>query len=211
MTKNNIDTIVDTVVSRIQEVMDQTFEVEASGRHIHLNRRTIDYLFGEGYQLRPSKYLSQPGEFASEERVSIEGPKGTIHNVIILGPERENCQVEVSLTDARSLGINAPVKLSGNIENTPGIILMNGSKSFVLDRGVIVAKRHIHVKNTDAERLGVKDGEGVSVEVFSERPLIFDDVIVRISPKFETSMHIDYDEANACGYKKGIRGRIVKR
>ena len=211
MTKNNIDMIVDTVVSRIYEVMDQTFEIEASGRHIHLNREAIDSLFGEGYQLHPSKYLSQPGEFASEERVSIKGPKGIIHNVIILGPERKNCQVEVSLTDARSLGVNAPVQLSGNIENTPGIIMMNGSKSFVLDRGVIVAKRHLHVKDIDAERLGVEDQERVSVQVFSERPLIFDDVIVRISPKFETYMHIDYDEANACGHRKGVRGCIVKR
>lgn len=211
MTKNNIDMIVDTVVSRIYEVMDQTFEVEASGRHIHLNREAIDSLFGEGYQLHPSKYLSQPGEFASEERVSIKGPKGTIHNVIILGPERKNCQVEVSLTDARLLGVNAPVQLSGNIENTPGIILMNGSKSFALDRGVIVAKCHLHVKDIDAERLGVRDQERISVQVFSERPLIFDDVIVRVSPKFETYMHIDYDEANACGHKKGVRGRIVKR
>ncbi len=211
MTKNNIDTIVDTVISRIHEVMGQTFEIEASGRHIHLNREAIDSLFGEGYQLHPSKYLSQPGEFASKKRVSIKGPKGTINDVVILGPERKDCQVEVSLTDARSLGVNAPVQLSGNIENTPGIIVMNGPKSFVLDKGVIVAKRHLHVKYIDAEILGVEDQERVSVQVFSARPLIFDDVIVRVSPKFETSMHIDYDEANACGYKKGVRGRIVKR
>lgn len=211
MTKSSIDSIVDTVISRIHEVMNQTFEIEASGRHIHLNREAIDALFGKGYQLQPQKYLSQPGEFASEERVSIKGPKGTIHNVIILGPERRNCQVEVSLTDARLLGVKAPVQLSGNIDNTPGIIMMNGAMSFVLDRGVIVAKRHIHVKDTDAERLGVKDQERVSVQVFSERPLIFDDVIVRVSPKFETFMHIDYDEANACGHKRGVRGRILKR
>lgn len=211
MTDYSIDTIVDTVVSRIQEVMVQSFEIEASGRHIHLNREAIDTLFGEGYQLHPTKYLSQPGEFASEERVSIEGPKGTIHDVIILGPERKNCQVEVSLTDARSLGVKAPVQLSGNIENTPGIIVRNGSNSIVLDRGVIVAKRHIHVKDTDAEKLGVKDQERVSVQVFSKRPLIFEDVMVRISPKFETYMHIDYDEANACGHSKGVRGCIVKR
>lgn len=211
MTKNNIDTIVDTVVSHIQEIMDQTFEIEASGRHVHLNKEAIDSLFGEVYQLHPSKYLSQTGEFASEERVSIKGPKGTINDVVILGPERKDCQVEVSLTDARSLGVNAPIQLSGNIENTPGIIVMNGSKSIVLDRGVIVAKRHIHVKDTDTKRLGVKDQEVVSVQVFSERPLKFDDVIVRVSSKFETYMHIDYDEANACGYKKGVRGRIVKR
>lgn len=208
---NDIDTIVDIVVSRIQEVMDQTFEIEASGRHIHLNREAIDCLFGEGYQLHPSKYLSQPGEFASEERVSIQGPKGTIHDVIILGPERKDCQVEVSLTDARFLGVKASVQLSGNIENTPGIIMMNGSKSLVLDKGVIVAKRHIHVKDTDSEKLGVKDQERVSVQVFSERPLIFEDVIVRVNHKFETCMHIDYDEANACGHKRGVRGRIVKR
>lgn len=211
MTKSNIDTIVDTVVSRIQEVMDQTFEIEASGRHIHLNREAIDFLFGEGYQLQPAKYLSQTGEFASKERVTIEGPKGTIHDVIILGPERTNCQVEVSLTDARMLGVKAPVRVSGNIENTPGIIVINESKSLVLDRGVIVAKRHIHVKDTDAEKLGVKDQESISIKVFSDRPLIFEDVIVRISHKFETYMHIDYDEANACGHKRGVRGRIVKR
>ncbi len=211
MTKNNIDTIVDTVVSHIQEIMDKTFEIEASGRHVHLNREAIDSLFGEGYQLHPSKYLSQPGEFSSKERVSIRGPKGIINDVVILGPERKDCQVEVSLTDARLLGVDAPVKLSGNIENTPGIIVINGSKSIVLDRGVIVAKRHIHVKDTDAQRLGVKNQESVSVKVFSERPLKFDDVIVRVSSKFETNMHIDYDEANACGHSKGVRGCIVKR
>lgn len=211
LTKGNIDIIVDTVVSKIEEVMAQSFEIEASGRHIHLNQEAINALFGEGYELQPSKYLSQTGEFASKERVGLKGPKGGIDNVIILGPARKDCQVEVSLTDARSLGVNAPVHLSGNIENTPGITITNGSKSYVLDKGVIVAKRHIHVKDTDAERLGVRDQEKVSVKVFSERPLIFDDVIVRISPKFETYMHIDYDEANACGHKKGVRGCIVKR
>lgn len=211
MTKNDIDIIVDTVVSRIQKIVDQTFEIEASGRHIHLNRQAIDSLFGQGYKLRPAKNLSQTGQFASKERVSIKGPKGIIDNVIILGPERKDCQVEISLTDARSLGVSAPIRLSGNIEDTPGITLINGSNSFTLNQGVIVAKCHIHVKDTDSERLGVKDQERVSVQVFSERPLIFDDVIVRVSPKFETYMHIDYDEANACGHKKGIRGCIVKR
>lgn len=211
MTTNNIDIIVDKVVSRVQKIVDQTFEIEASGRHIHLDREAIDHLFGEGYKLHPAKYLSQTGEFAAKERVSIKGPRATIENVIILGPERRDCQVEVSLTDARTLGVDAPIRLSGNIEDTPGITVINGSKSFTLDRGVIVAKRHIHVKDTEAERLGVKDQERVSVQVFSERPLIFDDVIVRISPKFETYMHIDYDEANACGHKRGVRGRILKR
>ena len=211
MTSNNIDIIVGTVVSRIQEIMDRTFEIEASGRHIHLNRKAIDSLFGEGYELCPMKYLSQTGEFAAQERVSLKGPKGTIDNVIILGPAREECQIEISLTDARSLGIDAPIRLSGKIDGTPGITVINDSKSYILEKGVIVAKRHIHVKDTDAERLGVKDQDKVSVQVFSERPLKFDDVIVRVSPNFETYMHIDYDEANACGHERGVRGLIVKR
>ncbi len=205
-----IDELVSEVARKVQENMQQTFEIEASGRHVHLSREHIDHLFGEGYQLSAEKYLSQPGQFAARERVTILGPKGALHNAVILGPARGDSQVEVSFTDALVLGAKVPLRLSGQIEGTPGVVLINGSKSVHLEKGLIVAKRHIHVNSRDAEKLNVTDQEVVKVKVMSQRPLIFDDVVVRINPKFETFMHIDYDEANACGFKKGTRGRIIK-
>lgn len=205
-----LDELVTEVAKRVQASMTQSFEIEASGRHVHLSQEHIDILFGKDYKLNPTKFLSQPGQFAARERVTIVGKKGTLHNVIILGPARPNSQVEVSLTDALTLGEKVPVRLSGDIAGTPGIMIMNGSKSVILSEGLIVAKRHIHVNDKDAERLNVKDKEIVKVKTCSQRPLIFDDVVVRISPKFETFMHIDYDEANACGFTKGTQGIIVK-
>ena len=187
------DDLVTEVARKVKENMQQTFEIEASGRHVHLSQEHIDALFGEGYKLSAEKYLSQPGQFAARERVAIVGPKGVLHNAVILGPARKDSQVEVSFTDALTLGAKIPLRLSGNIAGTPGIMLMNGSKSVQLDKGLIVAQRHIHVNSRDAEKLNVTDQEVVKVKVMSERPLIFDDVVVRISPKFETFMHIDYD------------------
>lgn len=205
-----LDELVSEVAKRVQASLAPSFEIEASGRHVHLSQEHIDCLFGEGYQLNPTKYLSQPGQFAARERVTLVGKNGTLHNVIILGPARSQSQVEISLTDARSIGEKVPLRLSGDIAGTPGIMIMNGSKSVVLSEGLIIAKRHIHVNDKDAERLNVSDREVVKVRTCSERPLIFDDVVVRISPKFETFMHIDYDEANACGFTKGTQGIIVK-
>lgn len=202
--------LIDKVAERVNSELSNTFEIEASGRHIHLSQEALDVLFGEGYKLTPMKYLSQPGQFASQERVTIVGPKGVLHNVSILGPVRKETQVEISFTDARPLGVRAPLKLSGDIDGSPGIVLMNGSRTYSINEGVIVAKRHIHVNDKDAEQLGVVDQEVVKVKVLSGRPLIFDDVVVRISPKFRTFMHIDYDEANACGFTKGTRGKIIR-
>ena len=205
-----LDELVSEVAKRVQASLTQSFEIEASGRHVHLCQEHIDMLFGPGYKLNPTKYLSQPGQFAARERVTLVGKKGTLHNVIILGPPRNKSQVEISLTDALALGEKVPVRLSGDTDGTPGIMIMNGSKSVLLPEGLIVAKRHIHVNDKDADRLNVKDKQVVKVKTCSARPLIFDDVVVRISPKFATFMHIDYDEANACGFTKGTQGIIVK-
>lgn len=206
----SFENLIDKVIDRIQNELDGSFEVEASGRHVHLSRKELDALFGTGYELTKAKDLSQPGQYASKERLTVVGPKGAYHNVVILGPVRKESQVEVSLTDCLQLGVKAPIRESGDIEGTPGIVLVNGDKSVSLDKGLIVAKRHVHMTPEDAEKLGVKNHDIVKVKVEGARPLIFDDVVIRVSPKFATYMHIDYDEANACGFSKGIRGRIIK-
>ncbi|MGL4737547.1 MAG: ethanolamine utilization phosphate acetyltransferase EutD [Cellulosilyticaceae bacterium] len=203
-----VDRIVDEVVKELQQKV--FIEVEASGRHVHLSRSAIDTLFGHGYELTPIKELSQPGQFACKERVTVTGPKGSLNNVVVLGPSRKETQVEVSLTDALVLGVRSPVRQSGDIKGTPGVTISNGSASVALDEGLIVAKRHIHMTVEDANRLGVVDGETVKVKIFGERPLIFDDMVVRVSRDFRTFIHIDYDEANACGYTKGTWGMILK-
>jgi len=206
----SFENLIDKVIDRIQNELDSSFEVEASGRHVHLSRKELDALFGTGYELTKAKDLSQPGQYASKERLTVVGPKGAYHNVVILGPVRKESQVEVSLTDCLQLGVKAPIRESGDIEGTPGIVLVNGDKSVSLDKGLIVAKRHVHMTPEDAEKIGVKNHDIVKVKVEGARPLIFDDVVIRVSPKFATYMHIDYDEANACGFSKGIRGRIIK-
>lgn len=190
---------------------ESLIEIEASGRHAHLSREAIDYLFGKDYQLNSLKELSQPGQYASEERITIQGPKGKIDNVIVLGPERNASQVEVSQTDAVVLGEKVPVRESGDIEGTPGITLIYKDRKLQLDKGLIVAKRHVHVSQVDAAQLNVKQNEIVQVKVFGDRSLIFDEVVIRVSPDFRTAMHIDFDEANACGFKKGMLGKIIKK
>ena len=207
----SFENLIDKVIDRIQNELDSSFEVEASGRHVHLSRKELDALFGTGYELTKAKDLSQPGQYASKERLTVVGPKGAFHNVVILGPVRKESQVEVSLTDCLQLGVKAPIRESGDIEGTPGIVLVNGDKSVSLEKGLIVAKRHVHMTPEDAEKIGVKNHDIVKVKVEGARPLIFDDVVIRVSPKFATYMHIDYDEANACGFKKGTRGRIIKK
>ncbi|EGO5116674.1 phosphate propanoyltransferase [Enterococcus faecalis] len=207
---DSMNEIVEEVVKRIQQQQQNTFEVEASGRHVHLSRQEIDALFGPGYQLTKVKDLSQPGQFVCKERITVAGPKGLFQNVVILGPERSESQVEVSMTDTRILGINAPVRESGKTEGTPGVTLMNRSAVVTLSHGLIVAKRHIHMTPEDALKNKVSNSQIVQVKVEGTRPLIFDDVVVRISPRFATYMHIDYDEANACGLTKGARGYILK-
>ena len=208
MSNISLDYIIDEVVKRIKNQM--LIEVEASGRHIHLSDEHLQILFGPGYTLTKVKDLSQPGQYACKERVTITGPKGSIKNVVVLGPTRKETQIEVSLTDALSLGIKTPVRESGHIEDTPGLTVSTERGSITLNKGLITAKRHIHITPEDAERFGVKDKENVKVEVLGERPLIFEDTVIRVSPNFRTYMHIDYDEANACGFTKGTMCRIVK-
>ena len=203
-----IERIANEIVNELKEKL--FIPVEASGRHIHLSRADADSLFGEGYQFTKVKDLSQPGQYACKERVTVTGPKGSIHNVIVVGPERKQSQMEVSLTDALALGIKAPVRQSGDTKGSPGITVTNGSRSVTLAEGIIVAKRHIHMTPEDAQKFNVKDGEIVKVKVSGSRPVIFEDTVVRVSKDFRTYMHIDYDEANACGYNKDSWGIIVK-
>lgn len=192
----------------VQALMQRLFiELEASGRHVHLTREAAFTLFGHG--LTEKRPLSQPGQFVCNERVSLVTPRGRFENVAVLGPERKECQVELSLTDCVALGVKAPVRLSGHTDGTPGITLESGNARLQLSTGVIVAQRHIHMTPQDAAQRGVTDGQTVRLRVFTARPLTFDDVIVRVSPDFRTFAHLDYDEANACGFVKGDLGMLV--
>ena len=201
--------VLDAAALAEQVVARLTVEIEASGRHVHLSRAHVEALFGAGYHLNRVKDLSQPGQFACAERVTLEGPRGSIPNVVILGPERPESQVEISLTDGVALGITPPVRLSGDIAGTPGVTLRHGDRVLRLERGLIAAKRHLHMTPEDAARFGVADRQTVRLRCFTARPLVLEDVEVRVSPKFATVAHIDYDEANACGFQKGGRGLIL--
>ena len=182
-------------------------ELEASGRHVHVTHRQAEILFGHG--LTPKRPLSQPGLYLSNERVTVIGPKGEFRNVAVLGPERPEAQVEVSLTDSRSFGLTPPIKLSGDIAGSPGATLVGPCGRVTLDKGVIVARRHIHMTPESAAHFGVKDKQVVRLQTYTARPLVFDDVVVRVSDQFDTFVHLDYDEANACGFQPGDLGRIL--
>ena len=187
------------------------FLVEVSARHVHLNRKAVEILFGKDYSLTVRKNLSQTGQYVCNERILVVGPKGEIKNVSVLGPEREKTQVEISKTDARSMGILAPVKESGDLKGSPGCRLVGPKGELELEEGVIVAKRHIHANFEDAKELGVKDGEIVFVDIPSkDRSLIFKDVVVRVSEDFVLAMHIDTDEANAADLAPEVMGKILK-
>ena len=203
-----VEAVVEAVVRELKDRM--MVEVEASGRHVHLCREDVERLFGRGYRLTKVRDLSQPGQYVCKERVSLTGPKGTIHNVVIQGPERKETQAEISMTDSLVLGIRPPVRLSGDIAGTPGITITNGDRQIVTDKGVIIAKRHMHITPEDAARLHVKDKEALKIKVYGSRPVIFEDTIARVSSEFQTYVHIDYDEANACGFEKGTFCRIVR-
>ena len=191
-----------------RQVMKRLFvELEASGRHVHVTKEQALALFG--HPLTPKRELSQPGQYLSNERVTVIGPKGRFDNVAVLGPERSAGQVELSMTDTRTLGITAPVRLSGDIKDTPGAILQGAQGTVALKEGVIVARRHIHITPEDAQQMGVTDKQVVNLQTYTHRPLTFGDVVVRVSPDFETYVHLDYDEANACGFQNGDLGRIL--
>jgi propanediol utilization protein len=199
-----------SVAQRVLKLLNgPVVPIEASGRHIHLSREAVDKLFGAGYKLTKAAELSQPGQFACAERLRAKGPKGELGSVVVLGPERGETQMEISATDALTLGVRAALRLSGDTRETPGIKLVGPAGEIELEHGVIVAERHIHMATQDAARWGFVDGQTVSLRVFGERGVIFCGVPLRVSPDFATAMHIDYDEANACGFQKGMPGFIV--
>ncbi len=185
--------------------------VEISARHVHVTEETLHVLFGADHELTVKKELSQPGQFASNERVDVVGPKRTLANVSILGPCRKADQVELSATDARSIGIVAPIRESGDLEGTPGCKLVGPCGEVELENGVIVAKRHIHLDPASAEELGVEDKQIVSAKIDTpERSLIFGDVVIRVSDKFCPAMHVDTDEGNAAGIAGSAFCEILK-
>ena len=191
--------------------MDNKVLVETSARHVHLSQQDLETLFGEGYQLTNKKDLSQPGQFACTERVDVVGAKQTLAGVTILGPVRGKSQVELSLTDARSIGVDAPIRESGDIAGSGACRLVGPKGEVALEEGVIAAKRHIHMTPADAEAFGVKDKDVVSVRVESAgRSLVFGDTVVRVSPKFALAMHIDTDESNAGAVAPGTMGEVIK-
>ena len=188
-----------------------TYLVEISARHIHVSEEHLEILFGKGYKLTPKKDLSQPGQFACEERVDVIGPKKELKGVSILGPCRPATQVEISLTDARSIGVTAPIRESGDVADSGACKLVGPCGEVELTEGVIAAKRHVHMTPEDAENFGVTDGEIVSVKLNTEgRSTTFGDVVIRVSPKYALAMHIDTDEANAAAVPGKCQGEIVK-
>lgn len=196
-----MNSVIDVVLNKI------FIEMEASGRHVHVTQEQAQKLFGHG--LTPDRPLSQPGQWVAKERVTVVGPKGEFRNVAVLGPERKAAQVEISLTDGRILGIAPPVRPSGDVKNSPGALLKGSAGEVRLSEGVVAAQRHIHITPEDADRFGVEDKQIVRLQTYTERPLIFEDVLVRVSKDFATRVHLDFDEANACGYKTGDLGRIL--
>lgn len=184
--------------------------VETSARHVHVTRETLEVLFGKGHELTPKKDLSQPGQFACEERVKVVGPKRELAGVSILGPVRNADQVELSATDARSIGISAPIRESGDVAGSAGCRLVGPCGEVEIAEGVIVAKRHIHMTPEDAANFDLSDNQVVSVKINSDgRSLVFGDVVVRVSEKFKLAMHIDTDESNAAAVTNGCMGEIL--
>ena len=191
--------------------MEKKVLVETSARHVHLTEEQIEVLFGKGAKLTHKKDLSQPGQFACEERVTVVGPKRPIERVILLGPARKAGQVEVSFTDARTLGIDAPVRESGDVAGTPGCKLVGPCGELDLEEGVIVAKRHVHLDPATAEQFGVKDKQIVSLRIDTGlgRTTVFGDLVVRVNPNFAPAVHLDTDESNAaCAFGK-CYGEII--
>ena len=201
MDTQQIQQLVDAVAGRL------FVELEASGRHVHVTKEQALTLFG--HPLTPERPLSQPGQYLARERVTVVGPKGEFANVAVLGPERKAGQVEVSLTDARHLGLEVPVRLSGDVKGSPGALLRGEKGCVTLTEGVIAAQRHIHLTPADAEKFRVKDKQTVKLQTYTARPVILEDVAVRVSPEFASYVHLDYDEANGCGFRKGDLGRIL--
>lgn len=201
--QNIVDKVYDTIIN------SGLVQIEISARHVHLSNEHLEILFGKGKVLTPKRELSQPGQYLSEERVTIIGSKRSIENVAVLGPVRKDTQVEISKTDALSLGVVAPVRESGDVGGSAPIIIKGPAGEIQIKEGVIIAKAHIHITNKIADTLGLRDNQLVMVEVLSDRPVIYKEVVVRVSNKFSFRMHIDFDEANSAGVGGFTLGKII--
>lgn len=190
--------------------MENLVPVNMSNRHIHVSQEHLEILFGKGHELTKMKDLSQPGQFACDEKVDIVGPKSTLKGVRILGPVRPDTQIEISMFDARTMGVDAVVRPSGKIQGTPGCTIVGPAGKVEINEGVIVAARHIHLHTTDGEKFGLKDRDIVKVKVGDERAVVFENVMVRVHPDFALDMHIDIEEGNAAGIQNGTMGEIIR-
>lgn len=201
MEETDIQKLADAILGRI------FVPLEASARHVHLTKEQSLSLFGT--PLTPSRPLSQPGQFLAQQRLTLIGPKGRMEKVAVLGPERKEAQVELSLTDARYLGITPPIRESGDVKGSPGIILEGPNGRIAIEQGVIAAQRHVHLTPETAALFDVADKQTVSLQVYTQRPVVFRDVLVRVRRDFAPAVHLDFDEANACAMKPGDLGRIL--
>lgn len=203
-----VEKVVEAVVDQVRTA--GLVQIEVSARHVHLDKESVEALFGVGHKLTPKRELSQPGQYLEEERVDVIGPKGSFKNVAVLGPERKHVQVEVSFSDAFALGINPPIRQSGDTKGSASVKLVGPKGEITIDEGAIVALRHVHMTPEDAERLGLVDNQVVSVEALTDRKLVFEDTVIRVSPKFRTRMHVDVDEAGAAHIAGFALGKIIK-
>lgn len=200
-TEKFLKMITQIVVDKMKEIESYKIPIGVSNRHIHVSQKDLYKLFGEGYNLTKKGELKQPGQFAANETVTIRGPKGEFENVRILGPVREESQVEISMTDSFRLGVRPPIKESGQLENTPGLEIIGPKGTVKIPQGTIIALRHIHMTPEQAVKIGVKDKDVVEVETFGERQGVLGNVLIRVSDKYSLEMHVDVDEANACSLK----------
>lgn len=201
MEKQKYDALVQAVLAQI------CVPLEASARHVHLTREQAQQLFG--HDLTPRRPLSQPGQFLAQERVTLQGPKGKLNHVAVLGPVRKEAQVEISLTDGKALGIDPPIRASGDVVNSPGILLLGEHGNVAIQEGVIAAQRHLHLTPATAERFRVRDKQIIRLQTYTNRPVVFENVLVRVSPHYADTAHLDFDEANACAMQPGDWGRIL--
>lgn len=204
-----VEAVTEVVLEHLREAAPLEIPVGISSRHVHLSQEDMETLFGKTYQLTRVKDLSQPGEFLAAETLVMVGPKAVIEKLSVVGPLRRRTQVEISRTDAFRLGVAPPVRDSGDLEGTPGVILVGPRGAVALPQGVVLAQRHIHMIPEDARRFGVADKDVVRVQVVGERGLVFDNVVVRVSDNYKLEMHIDTDEANAAMLNNGDRVRIL--
>lgn len=207
MNSHVIQAIVEKVIKEMEKAAEMpSIPIGVSARHVHLSQEHLDILFGANYQLTKKSDLSQPGQFAANETVTVVGPKGSLERVRILGPVRGGTQIEVSKTDSVKLGLNPPLRESGNIKGSSPATIVGPKGSIYLTEGLIIAQNHIHMAPSDAERLQVQNGQFVQVKVQGKRPLLFDQVLIRVSPRYQLEMHIDTDEANAALCVTGDKG-----